>query len=150
MTPQYPPDAAFTHLLHNMLNPAHHAAELASEQANGAANEAANDQAEQLLAMQRRMATPPPNGFQPGQIVRWKSGLKNRLLPTTGGRAIVMEVLDPPAFDRATNLHGSNLFREPLTLALGMHDADGDFVVYHFDGRRFEVVDDATAPGAPA
>ena len=150
MTPQYPPDAAFTHLLHNMLNPAHHAAELASEQANGAADEAANDQAEQLLSLQRRLATPPPHGFQPGQIVRWKSGLKNRLRPDIGERAIVMEVLDPPVFDLNMASHGSYLFREPLTLALGMHDADGDFVVYHFDGRRFEVVDDATAPGAPA
>jgi hypothetical protein len=144
MTPQYPPDAAFTHLLQNVLNPTNHAEELAYEQAN----EAVNNQAEQLLAMQRRMATPPPHGFQPGQIVRWKSGLKNRLLPKQGERAIVMEVLDPPVFDLTTDLHGSNLFREPLTLAMGIHNADGDFLVFHVDGRRFEVVDDSTDSGA--
>lgn len=146
MTAKPPPDAAFIHLLHNVLNPAHHAEELAHERAN----EAVHNQAEQLLAMQRRMATPPPNGFQPGQIVRWKSGLKNRLLPDTGERAIVMEVLDPPVFDRTTDLHGSNLFREPLTLALGMHGTEGEFLVFHVDGRRFEVADDTTEPGAPA
>lgn len=146
MTPHHPPDPAFAHLLHNVLDPTHHAEELAHEQAN----EAANNQAEQLLAMQRRMAMPPPHGFQPGQIVRWKPGLKNRLLPEAGERAIVMEVLDPAVFDLSTDLHGSNLFREPLTLALGMHNANGDFLVFHVDGRRLEVVEDATEPGAKA
>jgi hypothetical protein len=59
-----------------------------------------------------------------------------------------MEVLDPPVFDSTTDLHGSNLFREPLTLAMGIHNADGDFLVFHVDGRRFEVVDDSTDSGA--
>jgi len=50
-----------------------------------------------------------------------------------------MEVLNPAVYTPDDDLAGSNLFREPLTLVLGMHDRDGDFLAYHFDGRRFEL-----------
>lgn len=139
MTPKRHQDPAFTHLLHNVLNPIHATDALAKE----LVNEQANDRAEQLLALQRRLAMQPPRGFEPGHIVRWKSGLKNRQLPAYGEHAIVMEVLDPPVFDPSPQLRGSNLFREPLSLAVGMHDAEGDFLVFHLDGRRFEVVENA-------
>jgi hypothetical protein len=54
---------------------------------------------------------------------------------------VVLEVLDPPIADSERE-SGSTYFREPLSLVLGLFwDQDpgrGDFVIFHFDGRRFE------------
>jgi hypothetical protein len=54
---------------------------------------------------------------------------------------VVLEVLDPPLLDTEKE-SGSAYYREPLSLVLGVFwDRDpgrGDFVAFHFDGRRFE------------
>jgi len=94
------------------------------------------------LAQQRRFAAAPLNGFRAGQIVQWKPGMRNKRIPDYGQAAIVMDVLNPPVYDSRKELEGSNLFREPLNLALGVKDDDGDFLIFHFDGRRFEVSTD--------
>lgn len=76
--------------------------------------------------------------FEVGDIVRWKNGMKNRRKPAYGEPAIVIE------FDRNISVRLNDkgpetpYFREPLNLQLGLLDDDGDFVVYHFDSRRFE------------
>lgn len=75
--------------------------------------------------------------FRAGQIVRWKPGLKNRRLPDDGQPAIVVEVLDTPILAREEE-SGSAYFREPLDIVLGILDSDGDFVMFHYDSRRFE------------
>jgi len=134
MEPKHKKDAAFSHLLSNMLDGTAHALDFAQE--------VAKDRDEQLLALQRQFATAPAMGFRPGQIVQWKSGMKNRLIPVYGEPAIVMEVLNPPIFDSSKELDGSNLYREPLSLVLGIQDADGDFLTFHYDARRFEVTAD--------
>jgi hypothetical protein len=82
MEPNHKNDAAFSHLMHNMLDSAANAAELAEE--------LVNDRHEQLLAMQRRFAAAPALGFRPGQIVQWKSDMKNKLRPAYGEPAIVV------------------------------------------------------------
>jgi len=50
-------------------------------------------------------------------------------------------VLDAPLLDNEEE-SGSTYFRDPLSLVLGViWDRDpgrGDFVTFHFDGRRFE------------
>lgn len=125
-------DSAFNNLMSHMLEGAMHSPELGD-------NDEVNDQHEHLLALQRRFAAAPAAGFRPGQIVQWKPGMKNRRLPEYGEAAIVMEVLNPPVYDTSTELEGTSLFREPLTLLLGINDKDGDFLTFHFDGRRFEV-----------
>jgi hypothetical protein len=137
MAPKYKNDAAFSHLLDNMLNGADHMAELEQE--------LVNDRDEHLLALQRRFALTPAMGFRPGQIVQWKTGMKNRVCPLYEEPAIVIEVLNPPAIDTNKELDGTNLYREPLNLVLGVQDVDGDFYTWHFDGRRFEVVHDVEA-----
>lgn len=80
--------------------------------------------------------------FEPGQLVRWKRGLKNRTLPAYGVPAVVIEVVDPPVYDD-TKGSGSAYFREPLTLVLGILDDDEELVQFHFDGRRFELISDS-------
>jgi len=134
MEPKYKKDAAFSHLLNNMLDGSAHTLELAQE--------LVNDRDEQLLALQRQFAAMPVMGFRPGQIVQWKPGMKNRAIPVYGEPAIVMEVLNPPVFDSSKELDGSNLYREPLSLVLGIQAADRDFLTFHYDARRFEVTVD--------
>ncbi|MBK1618471.1 hypothetical protein CKO42_08475 [Lamprobacter modestohalophilus] len=89
-----------------------------------------------------------PQAFKPGDLVCWKPGLKNRRVPAYGAPAVVLEVLDQPITDGETE-SGSTYFREPLSLVLGLFwDRDqgrGDFVAFHFDGRRFEAWNTKTA-----
>lgn len=132
MEPKHKKDAAFSHLLSNMLDVSANAAELATEMVN--------DRDEQLVALQRRFAGAPAHGFRPGQIVQWKSGMKNKIMPKYGEPTIVLEVLNPPVLADDKELDGTSLYREPLNLVLGIHDVDGDFLTFHYDGRRFEVV----------
>lgn len=80
------------------------------------------------------------SSFRRGQLVRWKPGLRNKQLPAYGDSAIVLEVLDAPLVNVA-DPPDSPFFRERLDLALGVLDAAGDFVCFHFDGRRFETTE---------
>ena len=130
-------DGAFNQLISNILNGSVHAAELADE--------IALERGEQLISLQHAFANAPAAGFRSGQIVQWKSGMKNRTKPAYAELVIVMEVLNPPVFDTSKEMSGSNLFREPLTLVLGLHDTDGDFLLFHYDGRRFEVAQNSGA-----
>ncbi|MFP4602559.1 MAG: hypothetical protein ACLFNA_06485 [Halochromatium sp.] len=65
-----------------------------------------------------------------------------------GTPAVVLEVLDQPIADSETE-SGSTYFREPLSLVLGLfwdrEPGRGDFVAFHFDGRRFEAWDSKMA-----
>jgi hypothetical protein len=124
-------DAAFNQLLSNMLDGSSNAVHLTKE--------LADERGEQLVALQRRFAHAPAAGFHAGQIVQWKVGMKNRSIPAYSEPVIVMDVLNPPVYDTGEGKEGSNLFREPLTLVLGLHDTDGDFLLFHYDGRRFEL-----------
>ena len=79
--------------------------------------------------------------FAPGDLVAWKPGLKNRRVPRYAEPAVVVSVLDAPVFDNELE-SGSTYFRDPLSLVLGViwerDPGRGDFVTFHFDGRRFE------------
>ncbi len=77
-----------------------------------------------------------PHEFSPGQLVQWKPGLRNKRRPAYGEAAVVASILALPAHD--TDDASSPYFKEPLDIVLGMLDADGDLVLYHFDSRRFE------------
>ncbi len=78
-----------------------------------------------------------PVELAPGQLVKWKPGLKNKRRPEVGEPAIVIEVLKTPLFDE-TEGAGSPYFREPLDVILGVFDEDEDFDVFYFDSRRME------------
>lgn len=78
--------------------------------------------------------------FKPGDLVRWKPGLKDRKLPLADEPAIVVKRLEQPVFD-ATVGAGSPYFNIPYDMVLGVFDADGDFMTYHFCSERFEPFD---------
>jgi hypothetical protein len=88
------------------------------------------------------------HAFKPGDLVCWKPGLRNRRVPAYGTPAVVLDILETPIPDTETE-SGSTYYREPLSLVLGVFwDRDqgrGDFVAFHFDGRRFEPWDSKTA-----
>jgi hypothetical protein len=75
--------------------------------------------------------------FKKGELVKWKRGLKNRKFPEENQPAIVTELLDEPIINSESN-SGTPYFREPLNIALGIIDRDGDFLIFHYDKRRFE------------
>ncbi|HEY5297774.1 MAG TPA: hypothetical protein VIK59_07600 [Verrucomicrobiae bacterium] len=78
--------------------------------------------------------------FKPGQLVRWKEGLKNKRLPERNAPAIVWETLLNPIFDNSkTVVAGSLYFKEPLDIVLGVMDED-EFVLFHYDSRRLEPI----------
>jgi len=77
--------------------------------------------------------------FMPGDLVQWKAGMKNKRLPESDQLAVVVEVLPKPVTDEDKGSSGS-YFLEPLDIKLGMLDDDGDFVIFHYDSRRFTKV----------
>ena len=77
--------------------------------------------------------------FSPGDVVRWKLGLKNRRFPEYDAPALVACALAEPVLD-PTNAAGSPYFREPLDLIICRMDADEDMVFLYCDSRRFEPV----------
>lgn len=78
-----------------------------------------------------------PQNIEVGQIVKWKTGLKNKRLPKMGQPAIVMEVFEKPITPDERE-SGSPYYLEPLDLILGVVDEDKDFVTFYYDKRRFE------------
>ena len=72
-----------------------------------------------------------------GDIVSWKTGMRNRTLPNYRQPAIVIEKLQYPIFDESQNA-GSQYFHEPLDLRVGFLDDNNQFVIYFYDSRRFE------------
>eukprot|EP01105_Mastigella_eilhardi_P016543 TRINITY_DN3785_c0_g1_i1.p1 TRINITY_DN3785_c0_g1~~TRINITY_DN3785_c0_g1_i1.p1 ORF type:complete len:199 (-),score=47.14 TRINITY_DN3785_c0_g1_i1:335-910(-) len=86
------------------------------------------------------------HAFRQGDMVVWKPGLKNRQRPAEGECGIVLEQLAQPLLTstkKETEVT-SPLFREPLDLAVGMLDSDGDLIVFYFDSHRFMPASNAT------
>jgi hypothetical protein len=69
-------------------------------------------------------------------LIKWKAGLKNKKKPRYEEPGIVVAVLDKPIYGK-TDESGSSYFQEPLDVLVGFIDDDTDFVVFHFDSRRF-------------
>ena len=77
--------------------------------------------------------------FSPGDVVRWKPGLKNKRFPEYDAPALVAAVLAEPVLDTELSA-GSPYFREPLDIVLCHRDSDGDMHFLYYDSRRFEPV----------
>jgi len=75
--------------------------------------------------------------FNVGDIIQWKKSLKNRKHPAYNEPVVVVELLAEPIHD-ATDESGSPYFRERLDIVLGIVDPEGDFLLFHYDQRRFE------------
>lgn len=72
--------------------------------------------------------------FVPGQLVTWKSGMKNRRTPNEGEPVVVVAVLDAPIRDSEAD-PGSAYFHEPLDIIVGKF-VDDQFHLFHMDMRR--------------
>lgn len=77
--------------------------------------------------------------FSPGDIVRWKLGLKNKKYPKEGQPAYVMECLSN-AIKKEDKDPGNPYFREPLDIILACLEEDGDLLIFYYDSRRFEKI----------
>jgi hypothetical protein len=75
--------------------------------------------------------------FSPGELVKWKHGLKNKRRPDYDIPVVVLALVHPPVNDHEQNA-GSAYFREPLDLVIGIMDDDDELDGYHVDSRRFE------------
>lgn len=80
--------------------------------------------------------------FKSGDLIVWKEGLKNKKLPQENVPAIVVEHLEVPILN-STESSGSAYFRESLDLLAGFIDDDGDFIIFHFDSKRFKKYSEA-------
>ena len=76
--------------------------------------------------------------FKKGELVQWKEGMKNRKTPAYGEPIIVVDVLKEPVYDCDSKNSASPFFYEPLTLVAGEIASNGEFLCFHYDGRRFE------------
>lgn len=78
--------------------------------------------------------------FTPGDLVTWKSGMRDRRCPLYGQPAVVVEVLSAPIQDSEQET-GSCYFRQQLDLVLGViQDIGtnrGEMLTFHFDSHRF-------------
>jgi len=87
-----------------------------------------------------------PYNFKVGDIVKWKSGMRNRRFPAPDGVAIVTKIYPAPIYDPTFKESGSPNFHDPMTVVLGIIDEDGDFAELHYDGNRFELATRMDAP----
>ncbi|NEQ95715.1 MAG: hypothetical protein F6K30_03125 [Cyanothece sp. SIO2G6] len=75
--------------------------------------------------------------FKVGQIVKWKTNLKNRKFPHQNQPAIVVQVLDEPIVSPDEE-PGSPYFLEKLDIVLGVMTQDSVFLTFYYDSSRFE------------
>ncbi len=76
--------------------------------------------------------------FYPGDVVKWKKGLRNKKYPEEVQPAYVIQELVKP-MTRTEKIPGSPYFQEPLDLELAILDQDGDLVTFYYDSRRFKL-----------
>ncbi|WP_069471654.1 hypothetical protein [Candidatus Marithrix sp. Canyon 246] len=76
--------------------------------------------------------------FKVGDLVKWKQGLTNKILPEINQPAIVIKLLKEPLIDRLDEEAGSRYYREPLDIILGLFDDKDEFLMFYYDKRRFE------------
>jgi len=81
-----------------------------------------------------------PVDFKPGDIVRWKRGLKNKKMPTDDQPAVVIKQLSKPIIVDQDS--GTPYFNEPLDLVLAFTGREGELVVFYYDRRRFKRVEE--------
>lgn len=75
--------------------------------------------------------------FKPGDLVTWKPGLRNKMLPDDGQPGIVIDALAEPVSDGSSD-GDLPYFHEALDLAVGVTDRENDVLVYWFDSRRMQ------------
>lgn len=75
--------------------------------------------------------------FNVGDLVTWKSGLRNRYQPSFGQPAVVMAVF--PARLCEHLVHNVIQSFVPVDMEIGIVDTDDEFMVYAVDSQRFQL-----------
>lgn len=79
--------------------------------------------------------------FSPGQLVKWKPGLRNRFWPQENQPGIVLDVFETPIYDSKEGA-ASAYFGEPLNIRIAyFNEATNEFHAFCFDSRRFEPIE---------
>jgi hypothetical protein len=81
----------------------------------------------------RRASLADKRNFEAGNIVIWKEGLKNKRLPNYEQPSIILRSMEPPEVDE------SDPNSEILDIELGFITEDDEFLVFKYDGSRFEL-----------
>jgi hypothetical protein len=89
--------------------------------------------------------TEKPTPFAVGQLIQWKEGLRHKKWPDYGKPAVVTKIL--PETIIATAESGTPYFREPLDIVFAIM-ADGDFIEFHGDSRRFKLYEGESGEGS--
>lgn len=74
--------------------------------------------------------------FAVGDLIKWKSQLKNKKFPDYNEPVIILEILDVPICDTKPEV-GSTYFNEKLDIKVGMF-RDDTLLTFYFDSNRFE------------
>jgi len=85
----------------------------------------------------------PDKDFEPGELVTWKDGLRNRAFPKDGFPAIVINKLAEPIYADGYYSTDSN-YRDRLDIICGVvsepqseHEPEA-FLLFYYDSRRLQ------------
>jgi len=80
--------------------------------------------------------------FECGDIIYWKEGLQHKRV---SGPFVVTSVLVCNVYDSEQDA-GSPYYKEQLDIKAACFNAEGFFVEYHFDSRRFTLAEPIAEP----
>lgn len=98
---------------------------------------AQRDQADTLRNFAEKL-TMKREQLKPGDVVRWKAGMKNAKRPDYGQKCVVIEAY--PAYRSERRGACATGFLEPNDVRIALIDSDSDVMLFTFDSRRFETV----------
>jgi hypothetical protein len=81
-------------------------------------------------------ALPARYRMQPGDLVTWKPGFRYRDAPHYEQPCIVIRLLEEPLVSEVTSPNGSIVLLETADIEVGLHNDEGDFMVFILDSRR--------------
>ena len=76
------------------------------------------------------------SGLEPGDLVCWKKGLKDRKTPNYDEPAVLVEIIRGQREKKEDA--GSLYFMSPIEARVGVVDKDGDFITWFVDLNRLE------------
>lgn len=90
----------------------------------------------ELIERQKNFS--PNFTFKPGDIVVWKSGLKNRTVPEYEFPGVVINNFHPSLIDDDGSFLSSG-YRERLDIEVGFITKYDEFIMFSYDSRRFKL-----------
>lgn len=79
------------------------------------------------------------SNFNIGDIVKWKTQMKNRKVPDYDEPVIIIEKLEAPIINLTDEI-GSAYYNEKYDIKIGIM-RDNTFLTYHFESKRFTLLE---------